>query len=168
MIGSKETKEMKEIYAVRRDNLRAYIRDHGGATSVAKALGRTNASTLSQLVGSNATRLMGEKSARDYERKLALPVGWFDVQRDALGRVAVNVPPADLPQAHIEPVAVERSTLLDEDRLQFCLDSAQGAPSANKLKPGKLMAVVTLAYDSSRPVGDDLKRLIERLVQLTL
>ncbi len=67
-----------DIYKQRRDNLRALAREWGGPTSLAKKLGHSNGSALSQVIGPQPRRLIGERQARDIERRLALPLGWLD------------------------------------------------------------------------------------------
>lgn len=156
------TKELKEIYAIRRENLRAYIRDNGGATSVSKTLGHTNASTISQITGANSTRLLGEKAAREYEQKLSLPVGWFDIERDAYGAKA-HTPPT---KAVDKPIDMRKASLLDSDRLQYCLTATLAAAHGGALSGAKALEISTIAYELPYPVGPDLKAAIERLVRL--
>jgi hypothetical protein len=69
---------MQPLKQVRRARLRQYVADHGGPTSVAKALGYSNGSFLSQLIGPNPSRDFSEKVARDMEDKLNLSVGYLD------------------------------------------------------------------------------------------
>jgi hypothetical protein len=161
------TKHLKAVYDIRRDNLRAYLRDNGGATSVSKQLGHTNASTLSQITGANATRLLGEKAAREYDQKLSLPVGWFDVQRDSYGNAVAHEAPHKLDQKD-PPVDLRKATMLDSDRLSFCLTTTLAASTENSrpLSSAKAMDIATIAYESNHPIGDTLKAIIERLVRL--
>ena len=161
------TKHLKAIYGIRRDNLRAYLRDHGGATSVSKILGHTNASTISQITVANATRLLGEKAAREYEQKLSLPVGWFDTQRDSYGNDVMHSP-ISVGEVSTPAINIGKASLLDSERLSFCFSTtlASGTENGRPLSSAKAMDIATLAYESSHPVGDDLKAMIERLVKL--
>lgn len=68
----------EDVFANRRGNLRALIIQHEGATNLAKLLGYSSPSYLSQMVGPNPTRQITEKVARQVERKLLLPDGWLD------------------------------------------------------------------------------------------
>lgn len=69
---------MQPIMQARREALRRYVEDHGGPTSVAKALGYSNGSFLSQLIGPNPIRPFTEKVARKIEEKLGLAPGYLD------------------------------------------------------------------------------------------
>lgn len=68
----------EDVFQNRRGNLRALIVQHEGATNVAKLLGYSSPSYLSQMVGPNPTRQITEKVARQIERKMILPDGWMD------------------------------------------------------------------------------------------
>lgn len=59
-------------------NLRRLIDDAGGPSSLAKKLGYSNASFLVQMAGPNPMRKVTEKTARAFEEKLGLPVGYLD------------------------------------------------------------------------------------------
>ncbi len=74
---------------LRRDNLRRLIAERGGANVLAKALGYSNASFLSQMCGPSPMREVSEKTARKFEKKLGLPAGHLD--RDATSDTANNV-----------------------------------------------------------------------------
>jgi hypothetical protein len=67
-----------DIYAVRRRNLRQVIVQYEGATNLARRLGYTSPSFLSQLVGPRHNRQITEKVARHVEDRLSLPLGWLD------------------------------------------------------------------------------------------
>lgn len=67
-----------DVFLTRRNNLRALIQQHEGATPLAKALGYGSPSYLSQMVGPHPTRQVTEKVARTIERRLLLPTGWLD------------------------------------------------------------------------------------------
>lgn len=67
-----------DVFANRRGNLRALIIQHEGATNLAKLLGYSSPSYLSQMVGPNPSRQITEKVARQIEHKLILPDGWLD------------------------------------------------------------------------------------------
>lgn len=69
-----------DVFDNRRENLRALIHQHRGATNLSKMLGLTSPSYLSQMVGPRRSRQVTEKTARDIERKLLLPSGWLDQQ----------------------------------------------------------------------------------------
>jgi len=77
---------MRSLMDARRERLRQYVTDHGGPTSVAKALGYSNGSFLSQLIGPNPTRPFTEKVARSIEERLALAPGWLDSQVPLVAR----------------------------------------------------------------------------------
>lgn len=68
---------MSTVYKVRLVNLRALIREAGGATAVAKLLDM-EASQLSQIAGRTPTRNIGHKTARNIEVKFSKPEGWLD------------------------------------------------------------------------------------------
>lgn len=67
-----------EIGEIRRENLRSYIKNNGGPSAVAAALGYSNASFLVQMAGPSPVREVTEKSAREFEKKLSLPIYYFD------------------------------------------------------------------------------------------
>lgn len=67
-----------EVFDNRRANLRALIHEHRGPSNLAKLLGYTSPSYLSQMAGPKPTRQITEKVARDIERKLLLPASWLD------------------------------------------------------------------------------------------
>jgi hypothetical protein len=69
---------MYSIYALRRENLRTLARQWGGPTSLARKLGHANGSYLAQLIGPRPSREVSEKTAREIEQRLGLPVGWMD------------------------------------------------------------------------------------------
>lgn len=77
---------MKSVYALRRENLRALMKEWGGPTSLAKKLGHANGSYPAQLIGPHPSREVSEKVAREIEGKLALPVAWLDQEHDGQGR----------------------------------------------------------------------------------
>lgn len=151
---------MATIYEIRRDNLRAYIRDNGGPTSVAKALGLSSASYLSQLTGRNKSRDLSEKRAREYERLLHLPDGWFDVERDAMGR--------PLGQKHTSEPAVS-APRPQAGRMAVCASAVFAAVHESKadLPPSKFEEMVRLVFEAADDKDEDeLQEFARRLVHL--
>lgn len=69
---------MFNIYEIRRVNLRALIGQWGGPTSMSRKLGHANGSYIAQIAGPNPSRDISEKTAREIEGKLGLPLGWMD------------------------------------------------------------------------------------------
>lgn len=64
---------------IRRSNLRRLLAQWpGGATALAKKLGHSNPSFISQIAGKNPTRTMSEKMAKDIEAAINLTPGWLD------------------------------------------------------------------------------------------
>lgn len=70
-----------DVFKTRRENLRRLAAEWGGPTSLAKKLGHSNGSALSQVIGPHPRRMIGERQARDIERLLQLPLGWLDEEQ---------------------------------------------------------------------------------------
>ena len=68
----------EDVFATRRRNLRDLIRQHEGATNLAKLLGYSSPSYLSQMVGPRPSRQVTEKVARQIEHRLRMSPGWLD------------------------------------------------------------------------------------------
>jgi hypothetical protein len=73
-----------KIRQVRRDNLKALAQKYGGASSLAKKVGMTK-SWLSQLIGKNPDREVGDQAARNIEKTLGLSEGWLDTTHSGGG-----------------------------------------------------------------------------------
>lgn len=69
---------MEPICVTRSNNLRAFAKANGGLGRVAKTLGQSNSSYMSQLAGKNPTRALKYQTARRYEQLLGLEDGWLD------------------------------------------------------------------------------------------
>jgi hypothetical protein len=69
---------MRDVYEIRRTNLRLLIDQWGGPLPLAKKLGYKKASFMVQMAGLNPTREVTEKSARRIEEVLELPAFWMD------------------------------------------------------------------------------------------
>ena len=65
---------MKTIKEIRIENLKSLISSHGSIAALADAIGKAPA-VVSQM---HTGRYFGEKSARDIERALNLPLGYMD------------------------------------------------------------------------------------------
>lgn len=155
---------MATIYQIRRDNLRQYLRDNGGPKSAAKLLGYANASYLSHLAGPTPTREMKEETAREFEQKLTLPVGWFDTERDMRGDPIVALP---IRPPKVEKPEYEVHSMLDSDRLTLCLQLVADL-SAGKLSMKKHSELVTMAYEEKSKTPAELKQFVERMLRLAL
>jgi hypothetical protein len=70
------------VHDFRRKNLRDYIDNNGGPTTVAKQLGYSSASFIVQMTGPTPTRVISEQSARQYEQALSLPSMALDAPAD--------------------------------------------------------------------------------------
>ncbi len=92
----KTAARMTRLGEVRRDNLRKLIAERG-ANALARALGYSNASFLSQMAGPNPMREVTEKSARAFEKKLGLPEGTLDRESGSTASPAAPLSPAEVP-----------------------------------------------------------------------
>lgn len=72
-----QREHQQPIYTLRRVNLQALAELHG-ASNLSVMLGYRQASFLSQMLGAGWNRVVSEKSAREYELALNLPVGYLD------------------------------------------------------------------------------------------
>lgn len=66
------------VNELRRKNLRALIAKHGGVSKLARDMGYSNPSFLSQMAGPKPTREITEKSARKLEQAIGLVSGALD------------------------------------------------------------------------------------------
>ena len=66
------------INDIRRANLRKLVLKYEGMNSLARQLGLARGAYISQLLMGDPHRLISEKTARSWERKLSLAEGWFD------------------------------------------------------------------------------------------
>ena len=135
---------MKSVYALRRENLRALMREWGGPTSLAKKLGHSNGSYLAQLIGPHPSREVSEKVAREIEGKLALPVGWLDGEHDGQGRQ------------------------IDDQTLGECVRAVAAAIRDAGLRPDPdtYANLVSLAYEHTKLTGRVDEPYINKLVRL--
>lgn len=155
---------MATIYEVRRDNLRKYIEEHGGPTSVARALGLSGPSYLSQLTTANRYRYVSEKTAREYETKLGLPEGWFDVPRDERGRPLA-------PAAHPRPRAVQETPppVESTDIAVRCARAVFEALAGQTIPAAKFDTLLHLVIEEAHGKTDaELRAFAERVVGLVL
>jgi hypothetical protein len=60
-----------------KENLAALAAKYGGQTELAKKVGKSKA-WISQLIGKNPKRPVGDVAASKIEKKLGLPEGWLD------------------------------------------------------------------------------------------
>ena len=135
---------MKSVYALRRENLRALMREWGGPTSLAKKLGHANGSYLAQLIGPHPSREVSEKVAREIEGKLALPLGWLDGEHDGLGRQ------------------------IDDQTLGECVRAVAAAIRDAGLRPDPdaYANLVSLAYEHTKLTGRVDEPFVNKLVRL--
>jgi hypothetical protein len=75
---------MSNVRDFRRANLQRIIEQRGGTNVVAKILGYTNGSFLTQMTGPNPERHVSEVSARKYESTLGLPLMSLDAPTDVI------------------------------------------------------------------------------------
>lgn len=67
-----------DVLARRRQNLRTLAAQRDGVTGLAKRLGYSGPSYLSQMIGPQHNRPISERTARHIEAELDLPAGWLD------------------------------------------------------------------------------------------
>jgi len=81
IIERRRPQPMADVYAVRRNNLLLLADQRGGRKQLGAALGYSNGSYISQLLGTPPKRPLTETTARSIEAKLKLPSGWMDMVR---------------------------------------------------------------------------------------
>lgn len=129
-----------DLYSTRRRNLRALIDQWDGPVKLARHLGHSSASFLSQLTGPRHNREITEKVARAIERKTGLPTGWLDQAE------------------HTPPPPVDETKLLRVVRLV-----GQALEDANvNVNPRKFAELVALLYEH----GED-EMFLRRMIDLT-
>lgn len=136
---------MESVYDIRLRNLRQLMRERGGPTSLAKALGYSNASYLAQIAGPNPRRSIGEKAARDIEAKLHLPTGSLD--QTSHGKME----------------------LIEIELLAQCVHAVEAAARDTRRKPSpaQFAELVALVYEGARSSGQLDEVYIHRLLRLT-
>ncbi|WP_186260315.1 S24 family peptidase [Burkholderia gladioli] len=73
-----------EISEIRLANMRHLSRQEESAAAFARRLGMAYA-LLQNYIGKTPTKKIGDKTARNVERVLGLPIGWMDLRRDDYG-----------------------------------------------------------------------------------
>lgn len=135
---------MVSIDEVRRERLRQLVEKQGGAASLAKLLGHSGPSYISQVL--SGRRKLGEKAARKIEEQLDLEDRYFD---SADG---------ELPFA-----GTDRSLIATVIR---AVGQALAAEQVD-VEPAKFAELVALAYEQAAPSGhidvEHLRRLIKLL-----
>jgi len=135
---------MQSIYDTRRENLRKLIGQWGGPTSLSRKLGHANGSYIAQIAGPRPSREISEKTAREIESKLGLPVGWMDQDHPAGGQQLND-------QALNEVVRAVATVLRD---------------AGLRPDPEAYGTLVQLAYDRAKLTGRLDEQHIKQLTQL--
>ena len=135
---------MRDVYEVRRTNLRLLIDQWGGPKPLAKKLGYSKASFMVQMGGPNPTRKVTERTARRIEKALELPTGWMDKEVEAGGTGVNNAFVHDV----IQTVAQEA-----EDR-------------GIRLSPAKLSNIVMMVLEDAEGSNTIRPEYIKQLLQL--
>jgi len=154
---------MDTIYDIRRRNLKQYIEEHGGPTSVAKQLGLSSASYLSQITGSGRNRDLTEKPARRFEEALGLPERWFDEPRQTPARRSVEV------REPKQKVYFDRksmgTTATDAARvIGLALETLAG--DLSRIPQDKLQTFTTLSLEKADMPDPELKEYMRKLAEL--
>jgi len=144
---------MRSIMDARRERLRQYVTDHGGPTSVAKALGYSNGSFLSQLIGPKPSRPFTEKVARSIEEKLGLAPNWLEGAPIviAVGSKFVS-----------EPRSLNYDRVISGVRAVAAAADARGV----KPSPGQFATLIELAGKYIMPDGQVDEATLDRLMDL--
>lgn len=136
---------MRDVYEIRRTNLRLLIDQWGGPKPLAKKLGYRKASFMVQMAGPHPTRGVTERTARRIEKVLELPDGWMDKEVETGTVASVN---NAFVQTVIQTVAQEA-----ED-------------SGIKLSPAKLSNIVFMVLEDSEGSNTIRPEYIKQLLQL--
>lgn len=159
---------LSKIATVRRDNLRTLCEVNGSAAALSKKLGYRSASFMSQMIGPNPTREVTEKSAREFEARLALPAGSMDIEGwDGRSPAAQQVPPAGSTSPATPPpadgAAPNYGVVADVIRVIGAVSASEGV----SVPPVKFPDLVALGFaDSMEHGGVPRENYIKQLVQL--
>lgn len=135
---------MQSIYDTRRVNLRSLIGQWGGPTSLAKKLGHANGSYIAQLAGPTPSRDVSERTAREIELRLRLPVGWMD-QDHPSGGTHLN------DEALADVVRAVATTIRD---------------AGLRLTPSQYATIVQLVYQNAKTFNRIDETYIQQLISL--
>ena len=135
----------RETQEVRRANLKVLIAQWGGPTSLAKKLGLSGPSYLSQLL--SGLRPITEKCARKYESALDLPPAWMDEEHDES-----KAKPAAVDSRLVTTVIKMVGAALEEAKAQVA--------------PTKFSDLVAMAYEEALRYGQPSEEFIKRLIKL--
>lgn len=129
----------------RRQNLKILVRKYNGPTALAKSLGLSGPSYISQIVGRTHRRNVTEKVARTLEAKLGLETGWLD-------------------QDHARPPDPEGGAPSVAQAVHLVSSTAEAQHVT--LSPTKLSELVALVYDQGVATGRLDEALTRRLLSL--
>ena len=155
------------IYEIRRENLRRYIAESSATSiAIAKQLGMATGSYLSQIVGNQPTRKLHEDKAREFEKKLNLPAGWLDIERDAYSNEMGGVGRVRTSNAAPEPAP--KAGVLDHDRVVSIAAAVSefATEFGTKISNEKLSSIIRLALEFNDQDCDALRTHIRSLVKL--
>lgn len=131
------------VHDVRRENLRALIRQRRGPTRLAQELGYKNGSFLSQIAGPRPIKDISEKTARHIEGKLQLPEGYLD-RGDAISVAGA----------------------LDERMLVEATREVYNRAQELGMDADKVAHAVSLVYIAARTTGTVDPHFVQQLLQL--
>lgn len=113
--------------------MRELIKAHGGPGPLAKKLGYSSGSYVSQVAGPTPSREIGEKPARAIEHMLGLPHGWMDREGGD------PAPPTGAQSPLVAEVVRAVMSTLEGDKI--------------KLSAEKTSELIVLAYEQACAVG---------------
>jgi len=140
---------------IRRDNLRELMRVHS-ASGLSEMLGYRQPTFLSQMAGPNPTRVVTEKTARNYEKKLGLEAGALDIPMG-------DADPAPTAAA-AESKAASGELVADVIRLvgTICADEKVNLPTMKFADVVALAFIDTMEHEQT-PRPDHIKQLVRLL-----
>lgn len=149
---------LSKTATIRRDNLRTLCDIHGGGAALARKLGYRTPSFMSQMAGPNPSREVTEKSAREIERTLELPLGTMDIEN---WDPTLREQPA--PAASAPTVAGSTAVISDVLRLIGQVSEAEQVP----VPPLKLPDMVAMTFaDAMERGGVPREAFVKQLVHL--
>lgn len=136
-----------DVQELRRRNLKGLVEQWDGPTNLAKKLGYTGPSYVSQMVSGN--RPITEKAARQIEAKLDLTIGYLDRN--------------DRPTAKTtRPAAVDTDAVSRIITTVGTLASEEGVA----LNPSKFSELVALVYEDAAARGQVDEAFVKRIIRL--